>query len=129
MTRTVSLAAAAALAAFALAPAALAQDAAAPAAPAASASAYTDEQLKKFADALTRVKAVNDEYGPKLAAATGEAATTVRQEMGAKLYEALQAAGVPAEQYNKIAADVQKDPALGQRVAQLMQPAETPAAN
>jgi hypothetical protein len=78
------------IAAAALAGAAQAQPGAAPAAPAASVptpdtgagAAFTDDQVKHFAAALMSVKKVSDTYQPKIAAASGDAATTLRNGPG-----------------------------------------------
>ncbi|RAK60640.1 hypothetical protein DJ021_12885 [Phenylobacterium hankyongense] len=116
------------VAAASLTGAAQAQTAAAPAAPAASAptpdtgagAAFNDEQVKHFAAALMSVKKVSDEYQPKIAAASGDAATTLRNDMATKMHDALTSSGVSDADYAAIAAAVPKDPALKIRIGQQM---------
>ncbi|WP_395673820.1 DUF4168 domain-containing protein [Phenylobacterium sp.] len=96
---------------------------AAPAAPAAEAAApsatsakYSDDQVKKFADALNRVQKVTAEYQPKIAAATGPASDTLKGEMATKMHESLTGAGITPQDYSAIAADVNADADLRRRV-------------
>jgi len=101
-------------AAHAQAPAAAAPAAAAPAAE----SAYSDEQVKKFAGALGTLQKVNAEYGPKVAAATGDAKGVAQTEMATKMHEALTAAGLTPAEYSAMAAAVKTDEQLNARVAE-----------
>jgi hypothetical protein len=127
LSKAVRMTALAVIAAAALAGAAQAQPAAA-AAPAASVptpdtgagAAFTDDQVKHFAAALMSVKKVSDTYQPKIAAASGDAATTLRNEMATKMHDALTASGVSDADYAAIAAAVPKDPALKTRIGQQM---------
>jgi hypothetical protein len=128
LSKDVRMTALAVIAAAVLAGAAQAQPAAAPAAPAASVptpdtgagAAFTDDQVKHFAAALMSVKKVSDTYQPKIAAASGDAATTLRNEMATKMHDALTASGVSDADYAAIAAAVPKDPALKTRIGQQM---------
>ncbi len=115
MTKAFRLPAMGLIAALALAGVAHAQ---APAAPAAAESAYTDEQVKNFATALGQLQKVNAEYGPKVAAATGDAKAVAQNEMAVKMHETLTAAGLTPEQYSAMAAAVKTDEQLNARVAE-----------
>ena len=106
------------IAGLALAGAAQAQAPAAPAPAAAADSAYSDEQVKKFAGALGALQKVNAEYGPKVAAATGDAKGVAQNEMATKMHEALTAAGLTPTEYSAMAAAVKTDEQLNARVAE-----------
>ncbi|MDP3490707.1 MAG: DUF4168 domain-containing protein [Phenylobacterium sp.] len=128
MTLKTTFFAAAATVALMAAPAALAQDMDAPATspPAVGApveaATFTDAQVDGFADAMTDIQALNDQYGPRVA---GEADTTARaalqQQMTTEMTAAVEAAGLTAEEYNQIAAAAQGDAELRARIGQSMQ--------
>jgi hypothetical protein len=132
--KTQFFAAGAALALMA-APAAFAQDAGAdatmsndaagsitPAAPAAGAASFTDTQVEGFAEAMTDVQSLNEEYGPKVTAETDATAqATLQQEMNTKMTAAVEESGLTAEEYNQIAAAAQTDAELRARIGQAMQ--------
>jgi hypothetical protein len=123
MTNLIRNAAVALTVAAGFAGSAMAQTAAAPAAPAAEGAApsaisakYADDQVKKFADALNRVQKVTADYQPRIAAATGPAADTLKGEMATKMHESLTGAGISPQDYSAIAADVNADADLRRRV-------------
>jgi hypothetical protein len=125
MSKFLRTTALAVIAAAAFAGAVQAQPAAAPAASAptpdtGAGAAFNDDQLKHFAAALMSVKKVSDEYQPKIAAASGDAQTTLKNEMATKMHDALTASGISDADYAAIATAVPKDPALKTRIGQQM---------
>lgn len=135
MTLKTQFFAAAGALALMTAPAAFAQDAGADAttsneaaasattaAPAAGAAAFTDSQVEGFAEAMTDVQSLNEEYGPKVTAETDATAqATLQQEMNTKMTAAVEESGLTAQEYNQIAAAAQTDAELRARIGQAMQ--------
>lgn len=103
----------------------MSNDAAAPApatAPAAGAATFTDTQVEGFAEAMTDVQSLNEEYGPKVTAETDATAqATLQQEMNTKMTAAVEESGLTAQEYNQIAAAAQTDAELRARIGQAMQ--------
>jgi len=135
MTLKTQFFAAAGALALMTAPAAFAQDAgadatmsndptapAATAAPAGTSATFTDTQVDGFAEAMTDVQSLNEEYGPKVSAETDATAqATLQQEMNTKMTAAVEQSGLTAEEYNEIAAAAQTDAELRARIGQAMQ--------
>ncbi|KPP82269.1 MAG: hypothetical protein HLUCCA04_05915 [Oceanicaulis sp. HLUCCA04] len=107
------------LAAGAAAPAALAQEGGAAMqqpAPAESAS-VTDEQISSFITAAQGVNMIAQTYQPQLEAAEDEeAAMAIQQEAESQMLSAVEQSGLSVEEYNAIAAGLQSDPELAERV-------------
>ncbi|MDP1617271.1 DUF4168 domain-containing protein [Phenylobacterium sp.] len=90
--------------------------------PAASGAGFTDAQVEDFAEAMTDVQALNEEYGAKVAAeADATAQTALQQEMTSKMTAAVEDSGLTATEYNQIAAAAQTDAELRARIGQAMQ--------
>ncbi|WP_300579067.1 DUF4168 domain-containing protein [Phenylobacterium sp.] len=135
MTLKTSFFAAGAAIALMTAPAAFAQDAGADAtmsndaaasapatAPGAGAATFTDTQVEGFAEAMTDVQSLNEEYGPRVTAETDATAqATLQQEMNTKMTAAVEESGLTAQEYNQIAAAAQTDAELRARIGQAMQ--------
>mgnify|MGYP001241948339 CR=1 FL=1 len=92
----------------------------APAAAAPAQGGFTDEDLKAFGSAMAEIQKINAEYGPKLASADAAAKADVQKEMIGKMGAAVQASGLSPDKYNAMSAAVQKDAALRQRLADVL---------
>lgn len=129
MTFKTTLFAAAAAFALVSAPAAFAQDADGAMAPPVAgaqaetgASAFTDVQVDRFAEAMVDIQALNETYGPRVAgAADTNARAALQQQMTTEMTAAVTETGLTAEEYNQIAAAAQGDAALRARIGQAMQ--------
>jgi hypothetical protein len=130
MTLKTTFFAAAASLALIGAPAAFAQDVdgamtpppAAGAEPQAGATAFTDVQVDRFAEAMVDIQALNETYGPQVAgAADATARTALQQQMTKEMTAAVTQTGLSAEEYNQIAAAAQGDAALRARIGQAME--------
>jgi len=85
-------------------------------APADSAS-VTDEQITAFIAAAQGVNMIAQTYQPQLEAAESEeAAMAVQQEAQDQMMAAVEQSGLSLEDYNAIAAGVQTDPELAERI-------------
>lgn len=85
--------------------------------PGAQAAVPSDEALRKFAQAHSKVKAVKEEFGPKLSAVRDpEEARAVQKEASEATNTAVTDSGLSIDEYSKIAQMVQRDPAIRQKV-------------
>lgn len=85
-------------------------------------TAVSDAQLQKFADAYRSIVILSQEYAPKIkTAADAAAAEAINVEAQAKMLSAVQGAGLSKEQYQEIATKLRSDPALLQRVNEILQ--------
>jgi hypothetical protein len=100
-------------AAFLAAPAAVAQQAASAQAPA---DAFSEEQLRAFAAAVIELRALSDEYSPKLRSAQGDAAQSVRQEAMGKAVAVMQKHKLTPATFGQIMQAAQSNSALDQRI-------------
>lgn len=88
----------------------------------APATNFSDEQLQQFASAAQEIAMVSEEYSQRLGQAEGEAAQqAVRQEADSKMVEIVQNSGLDVETFNAIGQAAQNDPALAERIQQLVQ--------
>ncbi len=90
--------------------------------PEGAATAFTDVQVDRFAEAMVDIQALNEKYGPQVAgAADTNARTALQQQMTTEMTAAVTSAGLTAEAYNQIAAAAQGDAELRTRIGQAMQ--------
>ncbi|WP_428820077.1 DUF4168 domain-containing protein [Microbulbifer sp. MCCC 1A16149] len=87
-------------------------------------TAVSDAQLKKFADAYRSIVTLSQEYAPKIkSAADAAAAEAINVEAQSKMVAAVQSAGLSKEEYQGIATQLRNDPALLQRVNDMLKSA------
>ena len=87
-------------------------------------TAVSDAQLQKFADAYRSIVTLSQEYAPKIkAAADAAAAEAINVEAQSKMVAAVQSAGLSKEEYQGIATQLRNDPALLQRVNDMLKAA------
>ncbi|QKX16227.1 DUF4168 domain-containing protein [Microbulbifer sp. YPW1] len=87
-------------------------------------TAVSDAQLKKFADAYRSIVTLSQEYAPKIkSAADAAAAEAINVEAQTKMVAAVQSAGLSKEEYQGIATQLRNDPALLQRVNDILKSA------
>jgi uncharacterized protein YlxW (UPF0749 family) len=80
------------------------------------------DEIVSFAKAQDKIADIRQNYQAKLSDVKDqEQQQSVVQEMNEKLVDAVQKAGLSVEQYNKIFNATQSDPALQQRVSEVMQ--------
>lgn len=85
-------------------------------APADSAS-VTDEQISAFLTAAQGVTMIAQTYQPQLEAAESQdAAMAIQQEAQGQMMSVVEQAGLSPEEYNAIAAGLQSDPELAERI-------------
>ncbi|HEY8570551.1 DUF4168 domain-containing protein [Microbulbifer sp.] len=85
-------------------------------------TAVTDAQLQKFADAYRSIVTLSQEYAPKIkAAADAAAAEAINVEAQAKMLSAVEGAGLSKDEYQNIATQLRNDPALLQKVNDILQ--------
>lgn len=85
-------------------------------------TAVTDAQLQKFADAYRSIVTLSQEYAPKIkAAADAAAAEAINVEAQAKMLAAVEGAGLSKDEYQSIAVQLKNDPALLQKVNDMLQ--------
>lgn len=87
------------------------------AAPATPGMTVTDAALQTFAAAWVDVKKINDEYQPRIAAATGDAQAALKTEQNERMMAAIKAHGMDVVTFNHISHAANRDPALKARVA------------
>ena len=87
---------------------------------------FSDQQLESFVAAALELRAIRQEWGPKIQSAESEeAASAMRSEGVEEMKAAVIDHGLKPETYNQIGQAVREDPQLQQRVtdiAQSMQP-------
>lgn len=87
-------------------------------------TAVSDTQLHKFADAYRSIVTLSQEYAPKIkSAADAAAAEAINVEAQSKMVAAVKSAGLSKEEYQGIATQLRNDPALLQRVNDILQKA------
>ncbi|MBB5211190.1 DUF4168 domain-containing protein [Microbulbifer hydrolyticus] len=87
-------------------------------------TAVSDAQLQKFAEAYRSIVTLSKEYAPKLkSAADAAAAEAINVEAQSKMVAAVQSAGLSKDEYQGIATQLRNDPALLQRVNDILQKA------
>ncbi|WP_078085494.1 DUF4168 domain-containing protein [Microbulbifer mangrovi] len=87
-------------------------------------TAVSDAQLQKFADAYRSIVTLSQEYAPKIkSAADAAAAEAINVEAQSKMVAAVQSAGLSKEEYQGIATQLRNDPALLQRVNDMLKSA------
>ncbi|WOX04428.1 DUF4168 domain-containing protein [Microbulbifer pacificus] len=85
-------------------------------------TAVTDAQLQKFADAYRSIVTLSQEYAPKIkTAADAAAAEAINVEAQAKMLAAVEGAGLSKDEYQNIATQLRNDPALLQKVNDILQ--------
>ena len=121
MKRTFGLAIASlGLGALLAAPGALAQDQSRYQPPAAQ-SQISDAQLQSFVEAQTKVNEIQVEYSEKIQSTQDpEKAQTLQSEAQDKMVKAVDEAGLDVQEYNQIAQQMSRDPALRERIQELM---------
>lgn len=83
---------------------------------------YSEPQLQQFANAYRAIVILSREYAPKLkSAADIEEAEAINKEAQGKMLAAIQKAGLTKEQYQQIAASLESDPTLVEKVNKLLQ--------
>lgn len=88
----------------------------------AGSSAFTDAQVDSFAEAMTDIQSLNEQYSARVAAEADETAkAALQQQMTAEMTAAVEGAGLTSEEYNQIAAAAQGDAELRARIGQSMQ--------
>ncbi|MCO1333411.1 DUF4168 domain-containing protein [Microbulbifer sp. OS29] len=100
-----------------------------PASPQASApkAAFSEPQLKQFADAYRSIVMLSREYAPKLkAAADIKEAEIINKEAQGKMIAAIQKAGLSKSKYQEIANSIKSNPALLEKVNKILQQTHTP---
>lgn len=82
----------------------------------------SDDEIANFAEAQNQVARIRQEYRGKLSNVTDQAQQqSIVQEMNEELVAAVENVGLSVERYNTIFGTVQNDPALQQRVSEVMQ--------
>lgn len=77
----------------------------------------TDAKVEDFIDAATSVRAVVQEYQPRMQAAQSQQeAAAIQQEAQGQLIIAVEEAGLTPREYQRIAAAAQSDPEVAQRL-------------
>ncbi|GAA5525216.1 hypothetical protein Maes01_01781 [Microbulbifer aestuariivivens] len=85
-------------------------------------ASYSKAQLEQFANAYRSIVILSREYAPKLkAAADIQEAEAINQEAQGKMVSAIQSAGLSREEYQQIATSLQSDPALVERINEILQ--------
>jgi hypothetical protein len=85
---------------------------------------FTEEQLRRFAEAVWDVHEVTQGYAPRIEAApTEEEQEALLVEALHQAIEAVEEAGLTLEEYDQIAEAVEEDPALAQQVNELVRQA------
>lgn len=104
----------------ALPAAALAQDAAPPAPPAAAEAEtiieVSDAQLRSFAGAVVELSGLQQEFGPRLQAASPEEQPAIQQEAQTRAMAVVQKHQLDAQTFNGIAQAAQQDAELAQKI-------------
>lgn len=88
----------------------------------ASAQSFTDSQLQNFINASRQVAVISQEYTPRIESTTdhGEREQMFR-EADDKMVAAVQEEGLSVQEFNSINQQLPQDPALEQRVNNLLQ--------
>ncbi|WP_151669786.1 DUF4168 domain-containing protein [Nitrincola schmidtii] len=82
---------------------------------------FTETDLQTFAAVQGDLDTVRAEYSARLEAASDqEQAAQLQQEASIMMIQAVEAAGMEVETYNEIALALQSDPALRDRVAEML---------
>lgn len=80
-------------------------------------ASITDDQVKAFADAQSRVREISQKWSPKVnEAQSEEEAVQVQESARQEMIIAVQNTGLTLTQYNEIARAAQSDPKLQQRI-------------
>lgn len=83
---------------------------------------YTQEQLESFTAAALKVDEIGQRWLPEIqSAGSEEEAQQLREQANQEMVQAVQAEGLTTEEYNQIYVSAQSDPALSQRIAQIIE--------
>ncbi|WP_444928797.1 DUF4168 domain-containing protein [Microbulbifer sp. SSSA002] len=90
-------------------------------------AAFSEPQLKQFADAYRSIVMLSREYAPKLkAAADIKEAEAINQEAQGKMIAAIEKAGLSKNKYQEIANSIKSNPDLLDKVNKILQQAHAP---
>lgn len=91
----------------------------------AAAKDFQQETLEQFADAYVAVGDVHSEYSERLQEAEGtDDAQSVQQEANDRMVEAIEEQGLEVQEYSEIAAALERDPDLRERVVGMIEERE-----
>lgn len=86
-----------------------------------AATNFSDGDLEKFAAVQADLESIREEYAAKLEkAGDPDEAAALQQEASQTMVQAVQGAGLDVETYSQIAQAVRADPALRERVMEMM---------
>ena len=86
---------------------------------------FEQETLEQFADAYVAVGDVHSEYSERLQETEGtDDAQSVQQEANDRMVEAIEEQGLEVQQYSEIAAALERDPDLRERVVGMIEERE-----
>jgi len=85
-------------------------------------SEVSASEIASFAKAQSQIAKIRQEYQKELSAAEDQAQQeSIVQEMNEKMVDAVEREGLSVEQYNDIFGVAQSDPAVQQRISEVMQ--------
>jgi len=91
----------------------------------AAAKDFQQETLEQFADAYVAVGDVHSEYSERLQEAEGtDDAQSVQQEANDRMVEVIEEQGLEVQEYSEIAAALERDPDLRERVVGMIEERE-----
>lgn len=89
---------------------------------AAGGGSISDEKLQRFVVAMSEIREIRMEYGPKLQEADNEEEQNrIRKEGREEMIEAIEDTGLEADEYNRIGRRINNDEELKNRVRDLAQ--------
>lgn len=89
--------------------------------PPAAQGQVSDAQLQNFVEAQTKVNEIQVEYSEKIQSTQDpKKAQTLQSEAQDKMVKAVDEAGLDVQEYNQIAQQMSRDPALRERIQELM---------
>ncbi len=84
-------------------------------------ASFSDSELQSFVDVQTDLEAIREEYSARLEETDDQAAVEeLQQEANKEMVEVVQSNSLDVNRYNMIAQAIQQDPALLQRIQEMM---------